>query len=183
MQSQLVKNWFGDQFKSLHPLLQKLHLQGGILTGDIKLSYGQGIAGIIGRRLAKKMGLPESGNHQLTVTISHDAAGLHWGRCFNNQEVVESLFIPQGNVEKGYWIEKTGPLEMKLTVDIHDEGWHWRCLKVNFYGIPLPLWLIPKTIAYKYIENDKYCFHVEFVLPFIGSLVSYEGLLAAEESS
>lgn len=182
MQSQLVKAWFGNKYENLHPQLQKLHLQGGTLTGEINLSYGQGIAGLIGRRLAKKMGLPKSGNHQLTVIISHDHEGLHWGRRFNNQEVVESLFIPQGVIEDGYWIEKTGPLEMNLTVEIRNGGWHWQCLKVKFYGIPLPLWLIPKTIAYKYIENDKYRFHVEFVLPFIGSLVSYEGLLVAEEN-
>ncbi|AHK17635.1 DUF4166 domain-containing protein [Thalassolituus oleivorans] len=58
----------------------------------------------------------------------------------------------------------------------------WRCLKVNFLGFSIPRWLIPKTNAYKTIENGKYCFHVEFSLPIIGTLVSYQGLLRAENT-
>ncbi|WP_081758314.1 DUF4166 domain-containing protein [Thalassolituus oleivorans] len=126
MPNVLVKNWFGDKFSNLHPLLQKLHTEGGRLTGDVEISYGKGLAGVIGVRLAKKMSLPSEGTHQLVVSISHDIDGLHWDRCFNNQALVKSLFKPVGHVEDGYWIETTGPLSMKLTVDINDGGWFWR---------------------------------------------------------
>jgi len=180
MPNELVKNWFGDQFNNLHPLLQKLHTNGGRLTGDAEISYGKGLAGIIGRRLAKKMNLPNEGVHQLAISISHDSDGLHWGRSFDDQILVESLFQPVGHIGQGYWIETTGSLSMKLTVDINDVGWFWRCLEINFLGLPIPRWLIPNTNAYKIIENDKYRFHVEFSLPIIGSLVSYRGLLNAE---
>ena len=182
MQNVLVKNWFGDKFSNLHPLLQELHTEGGRLTGDVEICYGKGVAGFIGGRLAKKMNLPSEGTHQLVVSISHDNDGLHWGRCFDGQALVKSLFKPVGNIEQGYWIETTGPLTMKLTVDIHNGGWFWRCLKINFLGFPIPLWLIPKTNAYKIIENGQYRFHVEFSLPVIGSLVSYQGLLRAGNS-
>ena len=182
MPNVLVKNWFGDKFSNLHPLLQKLHTEGGRLIGDVEISYGKGLAGVIGVRLAKKMSLPSEGTHLLVVSISHDIDGLHWDRCFNNQALVKSLFKPVGHVEDGYWIETTGPLSMKLTVDINNGGWFWRCLNVNFLGFPIPRWLIPKTNAYKIIENGKYRFHVEFSLPIIGTLVSYQGLLRAENT-
>ena len=177
MPNALVKNWFGDKFRDLHPLLQKLHTEGGRLTGDVEIYYGKGLAGIIGSRLAKKMNLPNKGSHQLTVSIWHDNNGLHWGRCFNGQALVESLFKPVGHIGQGYWLERTGPLLMKLTVDINNGGWFWRCLKINFLGLPIPRWIMPKTKAYKIIENSQYRFHVEFSLPIIGSLVSYQGLL------
>jgi len=180
MPSDLVKHWFGDQFVNLHPLLQKLHTDGGRLTGDIDIKYGKGLAGIIGQRLAKKMNLPAAGTHQLTVNISHDSEGLHWGRSFNDQTRVESLFKPVGDITQGYWIETTGPLTMKLTVDIKNGGWYWRCLKINFLGVPVPRWLVPQTNAYKIIENGQYRFHVEFSLPMLDSLVCYQGLLQAE---
>ena len=51
----LVKNWFGDKFSNLHPLLQKLHTEGGRLTGDVEIYYGKGRARVSGGRLAKKM--------------------------------------------------------------------------------------------------------------------------------
>lgn len=180
MPPNLVENWFSTEFSHLHPLLQKLHIDGGRLVGDIEISYGKGLAGFIGARLGKKMSLPNKGRHKLSVSISHDEGALHWGRSFNNQTFVKSLFKPVGNINNGYWIETTGPLTMNLTVDVENGGWYWRCLKIRLFGIPVPLWLIPHTNAYKIIENGQYRFYVEFSLPGIGSLVCYQGLLSLE---
>lgn len=179
MTDQLVKRWFGDKFYQLHPLLQQLHIQGGNLSGDVTITYGSGIAGLIGQRLAKKMQLPKAGSHNLSVNIHHSSDGLHWDRSFNNQNQVRSLFVPVGDINNGYWVEHTAPLCMNLTVDINNGGWHWRCLNVSFLGLPIPLWCIPHTNAYKVIDNDNYRFHVEFTLPLIGTLVCYQGLLTA----
>ncbi len=182
MQNKTV-DWFGNAFSQLHPLFQSLHTDGGTLAGNVDIAYGQGVAGIIGKRLAKKMNIPTAGTHHLSVEIDHDSKGLHWNRCFNYKDQVYSLFQPNGQIGSGYWVEKTGPLEMRLTVDIRDGGWYWRCLKVKFSGIPVPLWLIPEATAFKRIENSKYRFHVEFSLPVLGSLVRYQGLLEATQRS
>ncbi|WP_237060266.1 DUF4166 domain-containing protein [Microbulbifer sediminum] len=182
MTSTIVKDWFGYHFADLHPTLQQLHTNGGRLVGDVTLSRGSGLAGVIGRRLAKKMRLPEPGSHRLAVDISHGADGLYWHRSFNETNRVHSLFRPVGKIGNGYWIEETGPLSMQLTVDIIDGGWFWRCLKVKFMGLPIPRWLVPESRAYKLVEAGKYRFHVEFSLPVLGSLVSYSGLLAAEHT-
>ena len=180
MNNQLVKKWFGNQFNQLHPLLQKLHMEGGRLVGDVEISYGKGLAGIVGRKLGKRMNLPVSGKHQLSVCISHDEHGLHWSRTFDNQVQVKSLFKPIGVIEQGHWVETTGPVVMELTVDINNGGWFWRCLKINYLGLSIPLWLMPRTDAYKIIENGKYRFYVGFSFPVIGLVVSYQGLLRAE---
>jgi hypothetical protein len=180
LQYYVVKNWFEDDFFDLDPLLQKLHISGGELSGNIKISYGKGIAGLIGKRLAKKMKLPNQGEHKLLVSISHSSQGLHWNRKFNDNNIVKSLFVPFGNNKSGYWIETTGPVQMKLTVDIVNGGWFWRCLKVSLFGLPIPLCLIPKSKAYKIIENGKYIFNVSFTYPLLGSLVSYKGILDAK---
>ncbi|MBQ0730185.1 MAG: DUF4166 domain-containing protein [Oleispira antarctica] len=45
-----------------------------------------------------------------------------------------------------------------MTVDVNNIGWYWRCLGINFLGLPIPRWLIPKANAYKIIENGKYRF-------------------------
>ena len=177
MKSALVSTWFGDKFSELHPQLQQLHIQGGELKGAVDLTYGKGLAGIIGQRLAKKMGLPTAGQHQLSVNISHQPDGLYWGRCFNDQARVTSLFKPVGSIEDGYWIEETGPITLHLTVDIREGGWFWRCLKIKIKGVTVPTWLLPKTTAYKKIEDGRYRFFVGFTLPILGSLVSYQGLL------
>jgi hypothetical protein len=183
MNTDLIKNWFGADFYKLHPLLQKLHLAGGVLSGDVHVSYGQGIAGLIGKRLAKKMNLPEPGVHSFTVAILHDHEGMHWNRCFGKTKEIKSIFKPVGYKEQGYWMERLGAITMKLTVDIHNGGWYWRCIGISIYGFPLPLWLSPRLHAYKLIEQELYYFHVAFSLPGLGVLVAYEGLLQAKYQS
>ena len=182
MTSNIVKNWFRGRFKELAPQLQNLHIDGGKLSGDIEVRYGEGIAGILGKRLAKKLNIPETGTHQLIVNISHHKDGLHWDRIFNDTKEMKSTFEPIGNIEDGFWIEKTGPLNIKLTVDIKEGGWHWRCLSFSFWGIPLPAKLFPESEAYKKIENEQYRFYVGFKLWFFGELLSYGGLLNLEKN-
>lgn len=178
MSSTLVADWFGNEFRNLHPMLQQLHRNGGQLTGSVEVDIPKGIAGDLGRRLAKKVGVPYVGRtHKLIVTISHHADGLHWDRCFDNQTTMKSVFTPVGTLSNGYWVESTGRLRLFLTVDIKDGGWYWRCLKMKIGGLSLPLWLCPRTNAFKTIESGQYRFFVGFTLPLFGIILSYSGLL------
>lgn len=178
MASEIVKSWFGDEFSRLAPELQDLHVNGGVLEGEVNIQTGKGMGGFIGKRLSKKLNLPDPGVNRLTVKITHSGDGLHWDRKFNDAVDMKSTFEPVGSIGDGYWIEKTGPLHMRLTVDIVDTGWHWRCLGFRIFGVPLPVWLFPESQAYKYIENGGYKFFVGFRAPLVGLLLSYEGVLA-----
>ncbi len=186
MYNSLVSNWFGEKFKSLHPQLQQLHLYGGTLSGAVTLSFGKGLSGWLGKRLAKKLGIPitstlaNSSKVQLDVEIYHDKAGLHWQRNFNQSHLMKSLFLPVGQLPDGYWIEKTGKLTFILTVDIIEQGWYWRILGMQLGKIKLPLWLFPKSRAYKIIEDGFYQFYVGFSLPLLGKLFSYQGKLSCQ---
>jgi Domain of unknown function (DUF4166) len=180
MTTTTVSNWFGEAFSNLHPLLQELHKHGGKLNGRVRIEIPDGLRGVIGKRLAKKLGVPTEGaEHKLEVMISHENGGLQWNRCFDNATYMRSTFTPVGTIKDGYWLEDTGPLAMRLTVDTRDGGWHWRCLSMRFLGVPLPLWLFPNSKAYKLIEDNKYRFYVGFSLPLLGNVLSYSGVLAS----
>ena len=179
-----MTHWFGSQFAALHPLLQQLHRHGGNLHGTITIATGHGVAGWLGRRLARKLGLPPDRNScGLTVTISHDQTGLHWQRHFDNGQIMTSLFTPIGNWPTGYWREETGFLHLRLTVDIIDGGWFWRPLRLAVAGVRVPLWLLPSTRAYKCVENGRYRFAVAFALPLFGEVLCYQGLLEASPAA
>lgn len=175
-----VTDWFGDGFTRLHPLLQALHREGGRLGGPIQLKFGAGLAGAIGRRLARKMGIPaQPGAHHLDVDIGHDARALLWHRCFDATHELHSSFHPVGHWPDGYWIERTGPLQLELAVDVRDGGWHWRVIGVCVRGVRIPRWLVPRSTAYKQIEDGRYRFFVGFSVPMLGVVFSYSGLLDA----
>jgi hypothetical protein len=178
MASSLVADWFSEGFAQLHPQLQQLHQQGGQLDGVVDVQFGQGLAGFIGQRLAKKLGIPTTHTpHHLTVDISHSHQALHWHRSFDNNIVMPSVFYPTGHWPTGYWTEKTGHLQMDLAVDVIDGAWFWRCVSVRVGKLPVPLWLMPQMTAYKTIEQQQYRFYVGFSLPVLGLLLSYSGLL------
>lgn len=175
----VVISWFGDGFDALDPLLRELHREGGELSGAVDLTFGRGLAGFAGRRIAKKLGLPvTAGSKDLTVKISHEEGCLHWARNFDNQQNMVSVFRPQGHYPSGCWIESTGKLTLVLGVQIVDGGWYWVQQQLILFGVSLPLWLFPRTTAYKRISNGRYEFSVSVSLPVLGELVSYRGLLS-----
>ncbi len=121
----LVANWFGEKFFDLHPLLQKLHREGGTLTGEVDLQYGSGLAGHIAPRLAKRLGMPSSpGVMDFNVVIEHTLDSLVWTRVFDQRHIMRSEFIPNGQYPDGYWREATGGIVLDLGVEIRNGGWY-----------------------------------------------------------
>jgi hypothetical protein len=64
-----------------------------------------------------------------------------------------------------------------------DGGWYWRCRKVWLYGVRLPLALFPRSDAYKCVEGGRYRFQVTFMVPLLGRVLSYGGLLESYPAS
>jgi len=180
--SNIVRNWFGEEFNQLHPKIQLLHTNGGELVGNIRLQYGAGIAGIVGKRLGKKLGLPsEAGEHNLRVIIAHDESRMQWIREFSDTKMISS-FYPVGNFPDGYWREVTGNLELRLGVSTEGGAWQWLQQKTLVRKIPIPLLFLPKVHAYKKVLNNQYEFSVQVNFKLLGTLVSYGGVLELSES-
>lgn len=180
MASTEVSRWFGAEFAELHPLLQNLHLHGGVLSGAVDVRVGRGVGKFIGGILARKLLIPAgTGSHAFLVHIFHGDDGLHWDRYFGGYREMRSLFTAAGNRAAGYWIETKGSIRLAWTVEIVGGGWQWRCLKAWVGGVRVPLALLPRTTAYKRIEQGRYRFYVGFSLPCLGTVLSYGGLLDA----
>ncbi|MGH8081649.1 MAG: DUF4166 domain-containing protein [Lysobacter sp.] len=176
--------WFGPDFQRLHPLLQALHRDGGTLGGEIAITTGTGLARRIGRRLARKLGIPiDRPRRGFRVEIVHDEEQMQWRRRFDDGSELVSIFRPVGRYPDGHWLESTGPARMRLGVDLDGGGWRWRLLGVDVRGVKLPLFLFPRTDAYKRIERageaERYRFAVAFSMFPFGELLRYEGALHA----
>jgi hypothetical protein len=176
MNDTAVTRWFGTGFDRLHPLLQQLHRDGGVLEGSIDLH----LRGALGRHFARRIGLPrDTGRCHFSVHIDHVGDTLVWERRFGGGETLRSVFVPHGRWPDGWWTETTGPFALRLGIDVIDGGWHWRVLGARFRGIAMPLWTMPQMRAFKRIEDGRYRFAVALAMPLMGDLVRYEGLLDA----
>jgi Domain of unknown function (DUF4166) len=178
-----VERWFGSEFNHLHPLLQALHRHGGMLQGEVQISFGNGLAGWLGRRLARKLGVPVGVERTgLQVHISHADGVLHWDRCFGGavntpEQWMRSRFEPVGQWPQGYWLERTGLLELHLGVDVVDSAWHWVPRSFKLLGMPLPAALMLTSRASKRVQCGQYVFEVHMSAPLLGMLLRYEGCL------
>jgi hypothetical protein len=105
----IVKDWFGESFKKLDPLLQELHTNGGVLIGKVNLEYNSGVAGFLGRKMGAKLGLPlKGGEYDFEVNILHKEEKLFWSRKFGDNFSMTSEFEPFGRYPSGHW-EETFP--------------------------------------------------------------------------
>lgn len=177
-------HWFGPEFARLHPLLQTLHRHGGALAGEIDLHTGTGLAGVLGRRLARRLGIPtDRARRGFRVDIVHEPGRMLWLRRFDDGSELRSVFEPVGRYPDGHWLEATGPVRMRLGVDLDGGGWRWRLLGLSARGLPLPRFLFPRTDAYKRIESidgeQRYRFAVAFSWFPFGELLRYQGALHA----
>lgn len=174
--STAVEEWFGSDFTSLHPQLQRLHRHGGVLLGEVNVSFGSGFSGVLGRRIATRLGVPATaGPHRLQVTIYSADRVLHWNRRFDDSSEFPSRFEPVGSYPSGHWIERSGALSLTLGVRIINGGWHWEHRATRLRGVPLPKGLLPQTIASKDVIGDAYRFSVEVRAPVLGILLCYRG--------
>lgn len=174
-----VEAWFGPDYSRLHPQLRALHRDGGHLTGPLVVTLGRGLAGWVGTRLARRLGIPmQAASNTLTVAIRSDADGLHWDRCFNGSTNFRSVFRPVGTFPSGHWLEQSGRLRLALGVDLRDGGWRWVSRRAWLGPVPVPLWLLPRTTAGKWIDaQGGYRFSVRLAWPVLGTLLSYAGTL------
>ena len=172
-------DWFGADFARLHPSLQGLHREGGKLRGKVAITAGRGVAGVLGRRIARRLGIPTGEPlSDFEVRISHDAQTMRWERHFGTGRTLLSVFRPVGQYPGGYWLEDTVAVRLKLTVDLRDGGWYWRLQGASLRGMPLPLWLFRGTEAYKSVDAEGgYRFAVAFAMFPFGVLLRYEGVL------
>ena len=177
----LVENWFGDSFRLLDPLIQRLHQGDHTLHGPVQVDYSHGAAGRVGQILSQKFGVPKSsGATTLTVNIGQTDECLVWTRKFGDRgERMESKFYPIGGYPDGGWRESTRGFDILLGVEIRNGAWHWKQKSVKILGISAPLFTSPEVVAYKVIVDGKYNFSVEVSLPGLGRLFRYSGLLAA----
>lgn len=172
--SYTAERWFGPEFEKLHPLLQELHRNGGRLTGSVEVKLHP----LVSSWAKRKLGV-QPGANALQVDIEHAENGFYWRRRFNQQNTLSSFFQPVGTQSHGYWLERTGALQLHLGVDVIDGGWHWRPLRYTLLGLSLPRYLLPRTVAYKRIVANRYHFYVSVRVPLLGTVLEYRGALQA----
>lgn len=142
-----------------------------VLQGRASVERG---GGFLARLLCAVFGFPAAVD-SIGVEVSktrEDDAEL-WRRRFGTKSFVSHLRVMDGHMR-----ERFGPFEFELNLHIANNALHFPVRRGWLLGIPLPLWLLPRSEAREYVEENRFHFDVALDAPLgIGRLVRYRGWL------
>jgi hypothetical protein len=126
------------------------------------------------------MSFPEA-SEDTPVEVRFDSANGEetWTRTFGDQSFSSRQFAGRGRSER-LLCESFGPITFAMALVVEDMKLRLILRRWSVFGIPLPMWLCPRSEAYETNEDGRFNFHVEISHPLTGLIVRYEGWLAPE---
>jgi hypothetical protein len=125
--------------------------------------------------VALVMGFPRAGSHSLHVSFFERDGVECWTRHFGDRSFSSHL-----SEQAGQLVERFGVLRFVFDLPSDDVGLTMRIRRWSLFGLPLPLWLAPRSAAREWEEDGRFCFDVPISLPLIGLVVHYAGWLSPD---
>ena len=167
----------GKAWKVLPPEIQAMHPPtGGTALGRAAVERG---TNPISRCVAASIGFPEPAD-DTTVAVRFDVSpsAETWTRTFGTKSF-SSRQVPGRGRSEGLLCESFGPLTFAMALLPRDRRLMLVLRRWSAFGIPLPMWLCPRSNSYEFVEDGRFRFHVEISHPLLGLIVRYRGWLAA----
>jgi hypothetical protein len=144
-------------------------------AGDASVERGQGLAS---RLVGSLFGFPPATNAvTVEVTKQKTAKGEQWIRRFGDRSFVSHLSLRHDDAP-GMLRERFGPLSFALRLRAENGKVHWPVEKWTALGVPMPLWLMPKSETVEFVDGDgRFNFDVAITVPLVGRVVRYRGWL------
>jgi len=167
----------GESFDALPDRVAQLHSGYGrsVYEGRASVKGARGISGWI---IAKLFGFPGDLNDiPAKVTITADETTERWVRDFGGREFQSVLSVDRA----GFAQERFGPLVFRLGLQLVDDKLYYPVISGRVFGfIPLPKFLLPKSIAHETTDDQgRFCFDVLLKSPFGARIAHYQGWLVS----
>jgi hypothetical protein len=168
----------GDAWASLPAPIRAMH-EGPGGEGQATIDRGRNP---LARLAGWLVGFPPTAV-QCPVSVHFDrrADGAEiWRRRFGDHLLTSTLSPATGRFA-GLLTERFGPAAFDMALvpsggrlELHIRRWH-------LVGIPLPLWLAPRSRAWEEDRGGQFAFHIELSHPLTGLIVSYSGTLERKD--
>ncbi|BCW88211.1 hypothetical protein sos41_13490 [Alphaproteobacteria bacterium SO-S41] len=169
----LYPTLLGEAWKRLPYAIRAIH-EGDLAEGVATVERGRNPLGHLGAWIA---GFPPAAK-DIPVTVRFDeTAGVEtWTRRFGPYTFSSRQYAGAGRWDR-LLVERFGAMTFAMALVVEEAGLrlvirHWRLL-----GIPLPLWLAPRSNSFEAEKDGAFRFHVEISHPLTGLIVRYRGRL------
>jgi hypothetical protein len=172
----LYANLLGSAWDALPPEIRAVHEVNGVALAEGRASVARGRS-LLSRLAGAIIGFPVA-SEDVPVQVGFEAAaGAEiWTRRFGKQGFSSRQFAGARRSQR-LLCESFGPLTFAMALVVEGDrvllvlrGW-------SIFGLPLPLWLAPRSKAWESSEEGRFHFHVEISHPLTGLIVKYQGWL------
>ncbi|WP_439616102.1 DUF4166 domain-containing protein [Shinella sp.] len=118
------------------------------------------------------MHFPPEGEHDLHVSFEERNGVERWTRDFAGH-----AFMSELSQRGDRLTERFGPMRFSFDLPSDASGLTMVMRGWSVFGVPMPLWLAPRSEAREWAEGEDFCFDVPITLPGIGTIVHYSGRL------
>jgi NAD(P)-dependent dehydrogenase (short-subunit alcohol dehydrogenase family) len=169
-----------DSYAKLPQRIRDFHDTGGypVWHGEADVDCG---TSLVARVIGAIIGLPKAGRGlQGQVSVEREPDGSEtWTRTFGGHSFSSKISC----VSDGKLSETFGPTTFNLCLGVTERGATLPVSSGKFFGIPLPQFLLPTSMAYEFVDDEgRFRFDVRLDLPFFGLLVHYRGWLVPRDT-
>jgi hypothetical protein len=134
--------------------------------------------GILARLAASVFGFPEAAE-DVPVSVRFEASnGVEiWTRTFGSASFSSRQSAGRGRSD-GLLCEHFGALTFAMALVLEQGRLSLVMRRWSAFGVPLPLWLGPRSNSYETVEDGRFRFHVDISHRFTGLIIRYRGWLA-----
>lgn len=176
----LYPDLLGDAWKSLPAEIRAMHEGAAMAEGSASVERG---GGILSRLAARMAGFPPAAaDVPVKVRFVIDWQGETWTRTFGTHGFSSRQFAGRSRSER-LLCERFGPLTFAMALVAGEDRLSLVLRRWSFLGLPLPMWLCPRSNAYETVEDGRFRFHVGISHPVVGLIVRYRGWLEPAHGS
>jgi hypothetical protein len=170
----------GSAYDALPAEIRQMHDDAPFAEGEASVERG---SGVLARMAAKLVGFPHAARQTpVRVTFERVEGREIWTRAFGREAFRSRQFAGTGRSDR-LLVERFGPLEFGMGLVVEESKLLLKLRRWSAFGIPLPLWLGPRSAAFESVEQGLFHFNVEISHPFAGLIVRYRGWLKPGDTS
>ncbi|RUU56817.1 SDR family oxidoreductase [Mesorhizobium sp. M2C.T.Ca.TU.002.02.1.1] len=176
----LYPDLLGDAWQSLPAEIRAMHEGAAMADGRASVERG---SGLLSRLAARMAGFPPgAADVPVKVRFVADGQGETWIRTFGAHSFSSRQFAGSGRSER-LLCECFGPLTFAMALVVDGNRLRLVLRRWSLLGLPLPMWLCPRSNACETVEDGRFRFHVEISHPAAGLIVRYRGWLVPAQGS
>ena len=164
----------GTAWNELPDGIRAMHDGAASAQGRASVERG---SSVLARLAAFVIGFPKTAaDTSIGVRFEASNNAETWTRTFGDESFSSRQFAGRGRSD-GLLCERFGPLTFAMALVPENGRLSLVLRRWSAFGLPLPMWLCPRSNSYEDTESGRFRFNVEIGHPFTGLIVRYKGWL------